>query len=209
MGFALTFAQQKGGAGKTTLVAHLARAWQLAGKSVILIDLDPQRSLSFWNELREDDAFDLREGAGWRAGPDIKEARGQADIVLVDCPGNASDLLQAALRESAMVVVPCQPTPLDIWATAPIAEMAAKEKTAARIVLNRVPPRGTHADDASKALKNPNAEVLRSRIGNRIAFAARLGRGQTALEDPGKTRAKAEIEALRKELDRHIRKLTA
>ncbi|MHA3914852.1 ParA family partition ATPase [Halovulum sp. GXIMD14793] len=209
MGIALTFAQQKGGAGKTTLVAHLARAWQQAGKSVILIDLDPQRSLSAWNNLRGDDAFDLRQGAGWRAGPDIREANAQADIVLVDCPGNASDLLQAALRESAMVVIPCQPSALDIWATDPILEMAAKEKTAARIVLNRVPPRGTHVDDATKALKNQEAQVLKSCIGNRIVLASQMGRGQTAFEQSGKTRAKAELTALRKELDRHVKKVTA
>ncbi len=207
MGVALTFAQQKGGAGKTTLVAHLARAWQLAGKSVILIDLDPQRSLSFWNELREDDAFDLREGAGWRAGPDIKEARGQADVVLVDCPGNASDLLQAALRESDMVVIPCQPSPLDIWATAPILKMATKEKTAARIVLNRVPPRGPHADAAQKSLTSDSGQVLRSQIGNRVAFSALMSAGKTAIDRGGNAKAKSEIDALRRELDRQLGKL--
>ena len=46
MGYAITFAQQKGGAGKTTVLAHLAAAWAGAGRDVAIIDLDPQRSLT-------------------------------------------------------------------------------------------------------------------------------------------------------------------
>ena len=42
----LTIANQKGGAGKTTLTAHLAFAAQQAKKRVLLIDADPQGSLS-------------------------------------------------------------------------------------------------------------------------------------------------------------------
>ena len=32
MGHVITFAQQKGGAGKTTVLAHLAAAWAEAGR---------------------------------------------------------------------------------------------------------------------------------------------------------------------------------
>ncbi len=44
MGHVITFAQQKGGAGKTTLLARLAASWSGAGRSVALMDLDPQHS---------------------------------------------------------------------------------------------------------------------------------------------------------------------
>ena len=39
---------QKGGAGKTTIATHLARALQLAGHKVLLIDSDPQGSARDW-----------------------------------------------------------------------------------------------------------------------------------------------------------------
>ena len=48
----ITFAQRKGGAGKTTLAAHLAAGWAAAGRRVALLDVDPQRSLTQWVELR-------------------------------------------------------------------------------------------------------------------------------------------------------------
>ena len=35
---------QKGGSGKTTIATHLARALQLAGHDVLLVDSDPQGS---------------------------------------------------------------------------------------------------------------------------------------------------------------------
>ena len=54
MGHAITFAQQKGGAGKTTVLAHLAAAWAEAGRRVVVIDLDPQQSLTRWAGLRAD-----------------------------------------------------------------------------------------------------------------------------------------------------------
>ena len=55
MAFVITVAQQKGGAGKTTLAANLAAAWAV-GLRVALLDIDPQRSLSRWHALREDNA---------------------------------------------------------------------------------------------------------------------------------------------------------
>ena len=44
----ITVAQQKGGAGKTTLVVQLATALRAAGHSVALVDIDPQASLTAW-----------------------------------------------------------------------------------------------------------------------------------------------------------------
>lgn len=52
----LVLASQKGGAGKTTLAAHLAVAAEQAGAGpAVLLDTDPQGSLSAWWNSREDD----------------------------------------------------------------------------------------------------------------------------------------------------------
>ena len=48
----ITVAQQKGGAGKTTLAAHLAIALSGAGKRVAVVDIDPQASLATWFAMR-------------------------------------------------------------------------------------------------------------------------------------------------------------
>ena len=50
----IVLASQKGGAGKTTLAAHLAVAAEATGDGpAVLIDADPQGSLSAWWNVRE------------------------------------------------------------------------------------------------------------------------------------------------------------
>ncbi|HRY22888.1 MAG TPA: ParA family protein, partial [Geminicoccaceae bacterium] len=57
----VTIAQQKGGAGKTTLAIQLATAMRQAGRSVAVVDIDPQGSLTAWVRLREHEARDAAE----------------------------------------------------------------------------------------------------------------------------------------------------
>lgn len=201
----IVLAQQKGGAGKTTVAAHLAHAWANAGKSVGLADLDAQRSLSQWAAHQTDHDYEVVESAGWRAGSDIKDLSRACDVTLIDCPGNASNLLEAALRTADLVLLPCQPTVLDAWATPPVLEMARKEKTPARILLNRVPPRGTSAETIRSRLVEDGAEVLKSSLGNRVAFANGFAQGTTALGLGKSTPAAKEILALRKELEKLLK----
>ena len=209
MGHVITFAQQKGGAGKTTILAHLAHASTLGRQSVALIDFDPQGSLTRWAELARIDGMDLMETASYRASSDIREASKDHDLTLVDCPGSAASVLEAAIRESDMVVAPCQPSVMDIWATEPTLQMCHSASVPARILLNRVPPRGLTADDAARALKKDGATILRTRLGNRVAYSRGLAEGTTAMGLPGQQAAKKEIGALHKEIARNLKKLSA
>ncbi len=199
MGHVITFAQQKGGAGKTTLLAHLAVAWVKAGKTVALIDLDAQQSLTRWAKLRADPGLALIESRDYRATLDIKSARRDHDIVLVDCPGAASSLLDNVVRETDLLVAPCQPSAMDIWASATIIDAARRFKTPCHILLNRVPPRLGEIDDIIDAL-GPDTAVLATRIGNRIAYSRAIMSGKTAQELGPRSAAARETADLCREL---------
>jgi chromosome partitioning protein len=200
MGHVITFAQQKGGAGKTTVLANLAAAWVAAGHRVALIDLDPQHSLTRWAALRDDPAMDLIDSRDYRAGPDIRAAAKTHDRVLVDCPGAASSLLDSAIRESGLVIIPCQPSVMDAWASSSVIEAAARIKTPARILLNRVPPRASGLDEVLAALGPARDGLLAASLGNRVGFSQAMISGRTASEIARRSPAAAEIVALMTEI---------
>ena len=200
MGHAITFAQQKGGAGKTTVLAHLAAAWAEAGRTVAVIDLDPQQSLTRWVKLRGDPAIVVLESKDYRAGGDIKAARKGHDVVLVDCPGAASSLLENAIRESDLVVAPCQPSVMDVWALESVVATADKLKRPLRILLNRVPPRLGSLEEVLGALGKNRALLLATQLGNRNVFSQAMLKGRTAQEASARSSAAAEIAGLRAEL---------
>ena len=53
MGKIISFANQKGGSGKTTLSANLAVLWANSDYRVAVIDADSQQSLTYWLEARK------------------------------------------------------------------------------------------------------------------------------------------------------------
>ena len=87
----VTVAQQKGGAGKTTLVIQLATAWRRRASSVAVVDIDPQGSLTAWMRLREQRGQPVPELrfsmiGGWRLGSSSTACAREVDFVLVDTP---------------------------------------------------------------------------------------------------------------------------
>ena len=200
MGHVITFAQQKGGAGKTTLLAHLAASWAEAGRQVAILDLDPQQSLTRWAALRADPGITLIESKDYRAALDIKTARKTFDFALIDCPGAASTLLENAIRESDLVIAPCQPSVMDVWALGSVVTTAAKARRPLRILLNRMPARHSSLDEVLAELGDSRALLLATQIGNRIGFSRAMLAGGTAQETSRRSTAAAEIYGLRAEV---------
>ena len=65
----VSIAQQKGGAGKTTLAVQLGVAWLCAGRRVAMLDIDPQASLFAWFNVRRRAAARRRTGCSCRVCP--------------------------------------------------------------------------------------------------------------------------------------------
>jgi chromosome partitioning protein len=198
MGQIITFAQQKGGAGKTTVLAHLAAAWAADGRRVALVDLDPQKSLTRWATLRADPALELVDSSDYRAASDLRAAA-HHDLVLVDCPGAASTLLDAALRESTLVIAPCQPSALDAWATQRSARRpsaSARPSASCSTASRRAAPRSRRCSQRSG-----RATLLLGLPRQPRRLLQALLTGRTAPEIARRSVAADEIAALRAEID--------
>ncbi len=200
----ITIAQQKGGAGKTTLAAQLAVAFATDGKRVILVDIDPQASLADWHRLRNGASvrypIDLSAVAGYRVSTELSRVKGSHDIVVVDSPPHAETEAKLAVRAADLVLVPVQLSPMDIWATGPTVQLARTAGVPVLIVLNRVPPRGNIVQIMRAQLAEQELPVAQATIGNRVAFAASMLEGLTVLETAPRTAAAAEIRALAEEI---------
>jgi len=209
-GHVVVIAQQKGGAGKTTLAIQLAIAWGQTGKQVAMLDIDPQGSLSAWRGLRdrivgEERGPKVEALSGWRLGNQLSAAADGADLVIVDSPPHAETDAKTAIRIADLVVLPIQPTMLDLWATEATLDLATAEKTKTLLVLNRVPPRSLAADAVVTEITRKKWPLARTRLGNRQAFAASINDGKGVFETARTGAAGKEIEALAKEILRKLR----
>jgi chromosome partitioning protein len=205
----IAVAQQKGGAGKTTMAAQLSVAW--AGKCrVALMDIDPQSSLTAWHALRANNGKDvagihLSDVSGWRVGTELDRLRNDFDIVLIDCPPHAETETKNAMRAADLVVIPVQPSPMDVWATTPTAAFASDQGTDVRLVLNRVPPRSRLVEAVQGLLAESNLKLTENTLGNRVAFAASMMEGLGVTESEPSSQAADEIRALAIELEKAAR----
>jgi chromosome partitioning protein len=202
----IVVAQRKGGAGKTTLAAHLGVAWAAMGHAVALIDTDPQASLTHWHQRRQAREVDGRTGlgfattTGWRAPGEILRQARDRDILLIDSPARADIEVRHVMKCAALVVVPVQPSPVDVWATLSTLELAQGEQVPALLVLNRVPARASLTAAMRAELAGYDVGLAATSIGNRVALAAAFCDGWGITECAEDSAAAAEIAALAAEL---------
>lgn len=204
-GQTITVAQQKGGSGKTTLAVNLAVHFLQTGRSVAVLDTDPQGSLGRWYMTRREA---LAEGAGmefstssaWGVGYEVEKLKRSHDIVIVDTPPKADSDLRPALREADLILVPVSASQLDLWATESVLDLVERTRKPALMVLNRARPGTRLAADIVAQMQDLPAPVAATVLGNRVIYAETMGRGLGVTEAARTSPAAAEIAALAEEI---------
>ena len=193
----LAFASQKGGSGKTTLTGHLAVQAERAGHGpVVLIDIDPQASLSdWWNErVAEEPAFAQTTVA--RLAADLEILRQQGfKLAMIDTPPAITMAIQSVIQVAELIVVPTRPSPHDLRAVGATVDMCARAGKPLIFVVNAATPKARITADATLALSQ-HGTVAPVIIHQRTDFAASMIDGRTVMEVDAKSRSTAEIEAL-------------
>jgi chromosome partitioning protein len=189
---------RKGGVGKTTTALHLAAAFQAAGVNTLILDLDPQASAAEWHDARAEPLPHVESVQPARLAKVVEHAReiGTEILILDTAPHSESSALEAA-RAADLVLVPCQPSIMDLRAMRKTTELLKLVKAPAVAVLNSVPPNGTIADEAAETIeKDFGLPVCPIRLGDRVAYNRCLITGQVAQEFEPTGKAAREIEQL-------------
>ncbi|KUF33894.1 MULTISPECIES: ParA family protein [Xanthomonas] len=201
----IVIAAQKGGAGKTTLALHLAVEYQRAGKSVALIDTDPQRSAEMWGGLRDAQDITVVGVPGAEIAAALRDAESDGyDVVLVDTPPHASAALVPVLRLATLAVVPFQPSPLDLGTLETVRRMLDAAGTPAVAVINAAPLRAAEVEPMRQAIEEGGLPVLETVVHHLMPFRRSIGNGLSVVEFDPKGRGAFEIKKLRKDIDAAI-----
>jgi chromosome partitioning protein len=210
----ITLASRKGGAGKSTLTAHLAACAHAAGRRCLVIDADPQGSLSLWHSLRADGQPPLQNAA---RGIDRALAFAMLegfDWVFIDTAPTMWVVVQEAIRAATLVVIPARPGFFDLNAVRETVTSARERAKPYCVVLNAAPSKRDDKEAPVLAqsrafLDKHQIPVWSGQITQRAGFALTLAAGASACETAPDTAAAAEIAGLWSAIERSVEAINA
>lgn len=193
----IVLANQKGGVGKTTLTAHIAVAAERAGDGAcVLIDTDPQASLSGWWNGREAETPAFAP-VSLKELPGKLEALGQAGYTyaFIDTPPAITESIRAVVAQADFVLIPIRPSPHDLRAVGSTVELAMTANRPFAFAVTQAKPNSRLTVQAMAALSE-HGVVAPAIVHDRVDYAASMIDGRTVLEIDPKGRSAAEVTEL-------------
>jgi chromosome partitioning protein len=208
----IVVAGRKGGIGKSTIAGNLAGELSAMGRSVAALDADPQHSLAAWAEQGDGLLSQCVSKVNGDLRAQVRAADKAVDVVLIDTPPGIPDVAYQAMLLADLVLLPCGPSPLDLFPLKEALGLALKARAERRSKKPRI------RFVPSKVLKNTNLgrglfsslEQLGKKvlpgIGQRIVVAEAVMSGLTVREYAPGSPAQEEFQELARAVDKIARR---
>ena len=205
----IVLASQKGGAGKTTLAAHIAVAAEVAGDGpVVLIDADPQGSLSAWWNAREAQVPALAPTTIAELPAKLAAlAEAGYALAIVDTPPAITEAISAVVRSADFVLIPTRPSPHDLRAVGRTVELVQGAGKPFVFAVTQAKPNARLTVQAVAALSE-HGVVAPAIVHDRVDYAGSMIDGRTVQETDQKGRSAAEMAELWKFVKAQMAKST-
>jgi chromosome partitioning protein len=205
----ITLASRKGGSGKSTLTAHLAAFAHKLGKRALILDADPQGSLSLWHSLRADGQPRLENAA---RGIDRLIAHAMIDgveWVFIDTAPTMWVVVQEAIRAATLVVIPARPGFFDLAAVRETVAVARERNKPYAVVINAAPVKRDERESPAVASSRAKLDALgipvwSGQISQRTGYMASLAAGFSVGEVAPDSAAGQEVARLWSAIERSV-----
>ena len=194
----------KGGSGKSTITTNLARALQLKGHRVLIVDSDPQGTARDWRQAQTDEA-DMPGVVGVdreTLDRDIPAISHAFDYILIDGAAKLQNMLVSAVKSADLILIPVQPSAADLWAVRELVDMIKTRqeitggRPAAAFVISRQITGTNLATEVDEALEGYALPIISRRTAQRVVYAEALAAGSSVLDVEPDGKAAAEIQAI-------------
>jgi chromosome partitioning protein len=210
----ITFASRKGGVGKSTLTAHVAAFAHLSGHRCLIVDADPQGSLTLWHSKRANGDLPLKSASGG-----IDRLVGSAQIagvewVFIDTAPTTWLVVQEAIRVATMVVIPVRPGFFDIAAVQETVKTARERNKPYAVVINAAPVKREQKEAPAVVLSRAEFDrlampVWSGQISQRTSFLGALAMGASVGELDADPNCRLEIAGLWSAIERSVRAINS
>ena len=199
------FLNQKGGVGKTTSVVNVGSGLTILGNKVLIVDLDPQGSLTDVMYVREEmeyeplvpvfEELDKKMGKHW-------------EEIIVDVGTADMPAMEKAMQIAGRILIPVAPSQADVWSTQRFMDLVRKNCKDDAIVtgiINRADthPKVTETEEAMEALSMiPGLKMQKSYLYQRTVYRRAFSEGLAVFEMMPANKAAAEVWRLARSLFR-------